>query len=61
MTLELDELERATLLALVGLAVSVMQNDEANGREFIKALSQEGMEPLAKALVEKLNAEATDA
>lgn len=55
MTLELDELERASLLALVGLAVSVMQNDEENGREFIKALSQEGMEAICKALVEKIN------
>jgi hypothetical protein len=55
MTLELNELERASLLALVGLAVSVMQNDEENGREFIKALSQEGMEEVCKRLVEKLN------
>jgi hypothetical protein len=54
MTLELNELERASLLALVGLAVSVMQNDEENGREFVKALSQEGMEEVCKRLVEKL-------
>jgi len=55
MTLELNELERASLLALVGLAVSVMQNDEENGREFVKALSQEGMEEVCKRLVEKLS------
>ena len=55
MTRELNELERAALLALVGLAVSVMQNDEENGREFIKALSQEGMEDICKGLIEKLN------
>jgi hypothetical protein len=55
MTLELNELERAALLALVGLSVSVMQNDEENGREFIKALSQEGMEGVCKELIERLN------
>jgi hypothetical protein len=55
MTLELNELERAALLALVGLAVSVMQNDEENGREFIQALSQSGIEPVCRSLVEKLN------
>lgn len=61
MTLELDELERASLLALVGLAVSVMQNNEQHGREFIKALSQEGMEAICKALVEKISGEVADA
>lgn len=61
MTLQLNELESASLLALVGLAVSVMQNDEATGREFITALSQEGMEQVCKALVEKINAGRVDA
>lgn len=58
-TLELNELERASLLALVGLAVAVMQNDEENGREFIRALSQEGIEGICKSLVERLNGEAS--
>lgn len=56
MVIELDELERASLLALVGLAVAVMQNDEENGKEFIKALSQEGMEQVCRGVVEKVNA-----
>lgn len=61
MTLELSELERASLLALVGLAVSVMQNDEETGRGFISALSQQGMEGVCKALVEKLSEQVADA
>ena len=56
MNIDLDELERASLLALVGLAVAVMQNDEENGKEFIKALSQEGMEQVCRGVVEKINA-----
>jgi hypothetical protein len=61
MTLELNELERASLLALVGLAVAVMQNDEENGREFITALSQPGIQEICKSLVERLNGESADA
>jgi hypothetical protein len=57
MILDLNELERASLLALVGLAVAVMQNDEENGREFIAALSQPGIQELCKGLVERLNGE----
>lgn len=57
LTLRLNALDRAVMLALVGLAVSVMQNDEENGRQFIATLSQEGIEPIAKSLVERLNAE----
>lgn len=57
LTLRLNALDRATLLAMVGLAVSVMQNDEENGRAFIATLSQQGIEPIAKSLVERLNAE----
>lgn len=57
LTLHLNALERAVTLALVGLAVSVMQNDGENGRAFIATLSQEGVEPIAKSLFERLNAE----
>lgn len=60
MRIDLDEIETGALLALVGLAVSVMQNDEENGRGFIAALSQPPMEAICKALVEKLNTEARD-
>lgn len=57
-TLELTELERAALLALVGLSVSVMQHDEQNGRQFVAALSQPGMEEVCRRLVERLSEEA---
>jgi hypothetical protein len=49
-------MEHATLLGLVGLAVSVMQNDEAQGRAFISTLSQPGVQDAAKAIVERLSA-----
>jgi hypothetical protein len=49
-------MEHATLLGLVGLAVSVMQNDEAQGRAFINTLSQPGVQDAAKAIVERLSA-----
>ena len=53
--MDMSELERAALLAMVGLAVSVMQNDEETGKEFIAALSQEGMEQVCRGVVEKLS------
>lgn len=59
--LEFSPMEHATLLGLVGLAVSVMQGNEEQGRAFIKTLSQPGIEATAKALIEKLNADAEDA
>lgn len=55
--LHLNSLDRATLLALVGLAVSVMKSDEENGRSFIATLSQDGIEPIVKSLFERLNTE----
>lgn len=53
--LELTPMQHATLLGLVGLAISVMQNNEEQGREFISTLTQPGVEETAKALVEMLN------
>lgn len=52
-TLAVTDMEAATLLSLVGLAVAVMQNNEAQGREFISALSQPGIEATARSIVEK--------
>lgn len=51
--LELTDMEAATLLSLVGLAVAVMQNDEQAGTGHIEALSLPGIEPTAKRIVEK--------
>jgi hypothetical protein len=51
--LDLTEMEAATLLSLVGLAVAVMQNDEEAGRGHIEALSLPGIEAAAKGIVEK--------
>lgn len=51
--LDLTEMEAATLLSLVGLAVAMMQNDEDAGRGHIEALSLPGIEPVAKSIVEK--------
>jgi len=56
MSLEMSPMEHATLLGLVGLAVSVMQNDEEQGRAFISTLSQPGVQDAAKAIVERLSA-----
>lgn len=56
-TITLNELDRATLLALVGLAVAVMQSDEENGRALVSVLSQPGMEAVCKSLVERLHGE----
>ena len=56
MSLEMSPMEHATLLGLVGLAVSVMQNDEEQGRAFINTLSQPGVPDAAKAIVERLSA-----
>lgn len=53
--LDLTPMQHATLLGLVGLAISVMQNDEAQGRAFISTLTQPGVEETAKAIVEMLN------
>lgn len=52
-TLSVTDMEAATLLSLVGLAVAVMQNNEEQGREFISALAQPGIEATARSLVEK--------
>lgn len=52
-TLSVTDMEAATLLSLVGLAVAVMQNNEEQGREFISALSQPGIEATARSIVEK--------
>lgn len=51
--LDLTEMEAATLLSLVGLAIAVMQSDEDAGRGHIESLSLPGIEPVAKAIVEK--------
>lgn len=51
--LDLTDMEAATLLSLVGLAVAVMQNDEVAGKGHIEALSLPGIEPTAKRIVEK--------
>lgn len=51
--LDLTDMEAATLLSLVGLSIAVMQNDEEAGRGHIEALSLPGIEPVAKAIVEK--------
>lgn len=52
-TLTVTDMEAATLLSLVGLAVAVMQNDEERGREFIATLGQPGIEAAARTIVEK--------
>lgn len=61
MTLDLNELEHASLMALVGLAVSVMQQEEEIGRKFISTLSQPGIQEVCKSLVERLAAGIDDA
>ena len=58
MTLDLDLMERSALLAMVGLAVAVMQNDTQNGPMFVDALSGMEMQPICQRVVEKLNAAA---
>lgn len=42
-------------MALVGLAISVMQNDRQRGEEFIQLLSSQGLESVCMALVERLS------
>lgn len=61
MTLTVNDLEHGALLALVGLAVAVMQHDRHNVDEFSKILSQPGMEGVCQALVERLGATEEDA
>lgn len=61
MTLTVNDLEHGALLALVGLAVAVMQHDRANVDEFAKILSQPGMDSVCQALVERLGATEEDA
>lgn len=56
MNLDLDLMERSALLAMVGLAVAVMQNDTQNGPMFVDALSGMEMQPICQRVVEKLNA-----
>jgi len=56
MSLEMSPMEHATLLGMVGLAVSVMQDDEVQGRAFINMLSQPVVQDAAKAVVERLSA-----
>lgn len=56
MKIELDEVERFALLAMVGLAVAVMQNDTQNGPSFVEMLAAPEMQSVCKNVVEKLNA-----
>lgn len=56
LTLPLTPLEHGALLALVGLAVAVMQHDAPTVNQFGQALSQPGLEGVCKALVERLSA-----
>jgi hypothetical protein len=51
---EFAPIEYATLLGLVGLAVSVMQSDEEKGRDYIKLLSNPAIEKVAQSVVEKI-------
>ena len=51
---EFAPIEYATLLGLVGLAVSVMQSDEEQGRDYIKLLSNPAIEKAAAGVVDKL-------
>jgi len=53
--LDLTPVERAALMALVGLAVTVMQNDRENGQQFIELLSAKEMEGVCMGLVHRLN------
>jgi hypothetical protein len=55
MTLELSELERASLLALVGLSMAVMRDDRARAQEFADILSSHEIEALCCIVVERLN------
>ena len=56
MHIELNEVEKFALLAMVGLAVAVMQNDTQNGPSFIEMLGAPEMQSVCKNVVEKLNA-----
>jgi hypothetical protein len=53
-SLDLTPMEHAVLMALVGLAVAVMQGDEERGPELVKTLTQPGVEAVAKSITEKL-------
>lgn len=52
-TVEFSALELAVTLGMMGLGVAVMQNDEENGRVFIASLSQDGVEAVCKAVLER--------
>jgi hypothetical protein len=54
-TLTLTPIERGALMALVGLAVSVMKNDRETGQEFAALLSSPEMEGVCFALIDRLN------
>ena len=51
---DLAPVEYATLLGLLGLAISVMQNDEKQGREYIRLLSHPSIEKAVAGVVEKM-------
>lgn len=55
-TLTLSVGELATCSLLVGLAIAVMQGDEARAKEFGQALSTADTEPFARSVLTKLDA-----
>ncbi len=50
----------AVLTALTGLGVAVMQNDASAAQGFAEMLSEEGMEPIAKDVIDLLQAISRD-
>ena len=59
-TLTLTPVERGALMALVGLAVSVMKSDRETGQQFAALLSNPTMEEVCFALIDRLNGDRQD-
>lgn len=51
----------AVLSGLAGLGVAMMQNDQKSAQGFVEMLSQDGVEPVAKEVVDLLQSISRDA
>jgi hypothetical protein len=51
----------AVLSGLAGLGVAMMQNDQQSAKGFVEMLSQDGVEPVAKEVVDLLQSISRDA
>jgi len=51
----------AVLSGLAGLGVAMMQNDQQSAQGFVEMLSQDGVEPVAKEVVDLLQSISRDA